>query len=200
MIAYNKNILFKYLIYGWIILFLVIIFSAIMLFAINYYNPNVIKHLFNLIINNMAVAPNTKPGWNAFVEILKNNEVAGFWLILIGLIPIPGLYWLVVIGMGSMLGVILTLSCIKTNFLTAVLEFGIGIMPHGIFEFSAMFLIIGLSSQINNHIYWFIYKRLRQDKRKEKFNWKIILFQYLIISVSLIVIAALIESFITPLI
>lgn len=130
-----------------------------------------------------------------FVFLLKNNLRAVLVTVLLGLVPVIFLAGLSSIATTGSVGIMLAMTKIQGG--DAGLLFLTGIVPHGIVELPAIFLAgsIGIYLSIQT------FKKLFSSHRFEM-NYKQVLKQttrsFLFVVVPMIVIAAVIEAFITP--
>lgn len=130
-----------------------------------------------------------------FFFLLKNNLRAVLITVLLGLIPVVFLASLSSIATTGSVGVMLAMTKVQGG--DAGLLFLTGIVPHGIVELPAIFLAgsIGIYLSIQT------FKKLFTSHRLEM-NYKQVLKQttrsFLFVVVPMIVIAAVIEAFITP--
>ena len=130
-----------------------------------------------------------------FFFLLKNNLRAVLITVLLGLIPVVFLASLSSIATTGSVGVMLAMTKVQGG--DAGLLFLTGIVPHGIVELPAIFLAgsIGIYLSIQT------FKKLFTSHRLEM-NYKQVLKQttrsFLFVVVPMIVVAAVIEAFITP--
>ena len=118
---------------------------------------------------------------------------------IIGMIPIPFLYWISYYLTCASVGLVLGIYAAKLGIGGALAAFVLGILPHGILEMSALIIGVALAAQVNKALRQSI-KRFFADPyyRKSSLDAKAIALQYVCIIIPLIAVAALIEGFVTP--
>ncbi|WP_045627803.1 stage II sporulation protein M, partial [Lacticaseibacillus paracasei] len=72
--------------------------------------------------------------------------------------PIPFLYWISYVVTCASVGLVLGIYAAKLGISGAFGAFVLGILPHGIFEMSAMIVAVALAAQVN--------KALRQSIKR----------------------------------
>lgn len=128
-----------------------------------------------------------------FMAIFMNNWLACVQVILVALIPLP-LYLLTFVVNSAMLGMVAYIT--DETGRGIVKSFVLGILPHGIIELPMIFLAIAVAMKVNNAMYKLIFSK-GQNKQITTEIKKACLQVICIITPGLIV-AALIESYITP--
>lgn len=191
MLKYNQDFLKRYLKWGWLaFISITVIFAGITGYLAHVY-PTAIHSMIKLL---RAILPISGNNTQMFWGILLNNEKATLIILLLALIPIPGFYWLTFIMTSLSVGFVLGVRGAQSGWLLVVKAFVLGILPHGIFEMSALLLVVALAAQLNRGWRNFLFSRQLQ----QPISVKALLLQYLLIVVPLIALAALIEGFITP--
>lgn len=129
------------------------------------------------------------------IGLFLNNSFASLLMFLSGSIPIVIMPFIYVIMNGSIIGVLFAFMAIEGE---PVLELIVkGILPHGIFEIPAILYAASLGSYISLTII----KKLIGGKYKEIKLWdeyKKTFASFLIVVIPLLIIAAIVEGFITP--
>ena len=131
------------------------------------------------------------------------NVISTSSTILFAIIPVPYLYALPAIGTISTMGQVVG-SVVYDKGLVVGLKLAItGILPHGIFEITSYIIVLILAKKTND-ISINILKRIW---KRQHLNYKFIgsllytlLKSFVIYALPLIIIGAIIESFITPII
>lgn len=138
--------------------------------------------------------------WQMFLRIAWHNERAVLIVFVLSLIPVPLLYWLNLVGTAASIGLVLYVNAGQTRVGMLILA---GLVPHGIFEISCFAFALALASQLN----YYIRSRTR-NWRKRRYDWigrlpwwpfiRPLLRWYLMIVVPGLLLAAAIESYVTP--
>lgn len=136
-----------------------------------------------------------------FWAIYTNNVISALMMmamgLFFGLLPIIGLF-----ANGLMLGFILATA--STAGLNPWLVFGAGILPHGIFELSAVFLAAGVGIKLGGLVFRSIGLLFQPSKAERvKNDWYDTLKQFpaaVLLVVVMLLVAGIIESTITPMI
>lgn len=193
MIKERVKIIQKYLKFGWLSFIAIIVIFTILTVQLQHHYPNLVQRL---LVELRQMLPPSSNSFQLFGVILLNNEKAALMILLLALIPIPGIYWLTFLITSISVGFVLGLTVKHGSWLLAVKAFVLGILPHGILEMSALLIAISLAAQLNQHWRQFLFSK----KNFSYFNnsVKSIILQYVIFVVPLIALAAIIESFITP--
>ena len=152
------------------------------------------------VMSNIMIDEPTQ--FDAFVIIFQSNlyncTTAILLGVLLGVVPIYiGIY------NGILMGTVINFSSKMHN---GVIKFILAVLPHGIIEIPIMFISIGIGLRMGSNIISFLRAHLRSDGKK--LDRKIRLMQELKQSIGLYVrwilpgllIAAVIEAYITPLI
>jgi len=135
------------------------------------------------VIKNMVVGE--KMPENIFLFILARNSVVSLLVLGVGIFSYSIWPILVLIFNGAVSGFFVKLQSLLFNrFSFEIWIFGL--LPHGVLELGALFLAAGAS---------FYFRRLRKTGH---FNWAGVMRTYLVVVLPLLVVAALIEAFITP--
>ena len=135
-------------------------------------------------IKNMLVGKEMPE--NIFLFILARNSLVSFMVLVVGIFTYSIWPVLVLIFNGALSGFFVKMQSLLFNrFSFEIWIFGL--LPHGVLELGALFLAAGAS---------FYFRRLRKTGL---FNWAGVMRTYLVIVLPLLVVAALIETFITPL-
>lgn len=173
------------------ILFLVIALLSYVIFKMN---PELLERFIKYMIGS-AEDLLTLKGMPLAVELLKNNVLVIVKSILVGLIPflfVP-LYYLGMDAVG--------LGAFSLFFLqapgTSVLALVMSILPHGIFEFPAIWLSLTLGIYLCRELSKKILKKPTEDLGE---IGKDIASVFVFIILPLLVLAAFLESFVTPVI
>ena len=148
----------------------------------------------NEVFKQLDISP--KPGLNMMVDLFLNNTRATAQIILLGLIPFLFLPIFSFVFNAVIIGAVVGMYPSMGFSITAAL---LGIIPHGIFELPAMIYSMALGIYLNISI---IKKMVSKDKKN--INMKEILLHivksYIFIIIPLLLIASIIEAFITPII
>ncbi|MFA7467174.1 MAG: stage II sporulation protein M [Desulfotomaculaceae bacterium] len=135
------------------------------------------------VIKNMVVGEEMPE--NIFLFILARNSVVSLLVLGLGIFSYSIWPILVLIFNGAVSGFFVKLQSLLFNrFSFEIWIFGL--LPHGVLELGALFLAAGAS---------FYFRRLRKTGH---FNWAGVMRTYLVVVLPLLVVAALIEAFITP--
>lgn len=143
-----------------------------------------IKNKENILINGEISAK----------ELFINNVRASFIMVIVGFIPFLFLPYLGSFANGFIIGVIgKMLSFKKMNLLRA---FVFGILPHGIFEIPALIyaMYLGVTFCLN-----ITKKFLKKDRENFSDLFRKNIMNFIKIVIPLLIIAALIEAYVTPL-
>jgi len=135
------------------------------------------------VIKNVVVGEEMPE--NIFLFILARNSVVSLLVLVVGIFSYSIWPILVLIFNGAVSGFFVKLQSLLFNrFSYEIWIFGL--LPHGVLELGALFLAAGAS---------FYFRRLRKTGH---FNWAGVMRTYLVVVLPLLVVAALIEAFITP--
>ncbi|MBA1392477.1 stage II sporulation protein M [Bombilactobacillus bombi] len=192
MLKYNQTILKRYLKWGWVAFIVISIVFGVLTLSLARNYPHAIHQIMQSLKNIM---PSSTTSTQMFWGILGNNERAALIIMLLSLVPLPGFYWLTFGVTSISVGFVLGVSAITGGMKSAVLAFIVGILPHGIFEMSALLLAVALSAQLNRAWRQFLFQR---RPATNSLQVRKVLGQYILLVVPLIAVAAVIESFITP--
>ncbi|KRK13177.1 membrane protein [Lacticaseibacillus zeae DSM 20178 = KCTC 3804] len=195
-LKYHLNVIGHYLLIGWLIFIVMTILVGLLSYIVMKSNPHFVRGLMSGL---SAKFPGATDNWHAFWAILLNNERVTFTMMLVGMIPIPFLYWISYVVTCASVGLVLGIYAAKLGISGAFGAFVLGILPHGIFEMSAMIVAVALAAQVNKALRQSI-KRFFANPHYEKspLDAKSIAVQYVAIVVPVIAFAAIIEGFITP--
>ncbi len=123
---------------------------------------------------------------NVFLYILGRNALVSFLVLVVGILTYSVWPVLVLLVNGAISGFIVKLqSLLFQRYSFEIWLFGL--LPHGVPELGALFLAAGAT---------FYYRRLRKTG---DFKWSAVMQTYLLVVLPLLVLAAAIETFITPL-
>lgn len=126
--------------------------------------------------------------------LLKNNATASFIIYATGLIPIFIPAALIIVANGAMVGIVF--SMLKISGQGVLVPFLAAIVPHGIFEIPAVVLSASLSFYVSAGII----KRLSNLDYSLRTCLLNSAKTFLLVVVPLLIIAAFVEAFITPVI
>lgn len=136
-----------------------------------------------------------------FIQYVINNGIkVPFQMFILSLIPIPFAYYLPVAFTAVVTGLIFYLPFTpqlqdKMNFINVFLS----ILPHGIIEFFGLIVISAVLYQLNQAIRSHVFKKVNSE-----FGvicaFKKVVTTYCFVAFPLLVVAGLIEAFITPMI
>lgn len=130
-----------------------------------------------------------KSNFELCLHIFFNNLSVSVMIIslffLFGIAPVAAL-----LSNGVMIGVVISYSLTKLSGASIFLA----LIPHGIFEIPAFFLAAGLSLHLSSRFLDYLRKKRRTFKKDIQFALRIILF----IITPLLLIASIIETFLTP--
>ncbi|WP_242651987.1 MULTISPECIES: stage II sporulation protein M [Leuconostoc] len=158
-------------------------------------------------INGITEYLNTKVVTNYssidFLNIIIMNVISTSSIILFSIIPIPYLYVLPALGtistMGQLVGYVVYDKGLFEGLKLAIT----GILPHGIFEMTAYIIVLILAKKTND----ISMNTLKRIWKRQQLNYKFIgsmlydlLKSFVIYVLPVLIVAAIIESFITPII
>lgn len=129
-------------------------------------------------------------------SILKNNLLVALTVIIGGMITI---YFYPVIAMamnGVALGIVLGMSKLSNHLSHPLHDFATSILPHGIFEFPAIFLSCAIGVKLGKANYQKLFKKEMETPYKQV--WKESLLFFICVILPLFIVAAGVEIFITP--
>lgn len=131
--------------------------------------------------------------------LFLNNTRAMLFSLVMGLVPLLFLPYFAIILNGAIIGFVLFLTTVSGESLLAV--FGLGILPHGVTEITAMCLSASLGLHLCKRMTKKLIPALFKDKTEEAFSitLKRTLKTFVFVAFPLIVVSALIEGYITPL-
>ena len=173
------------------ILFVVCTAAGYVVFALN---PSITKKLVNTVTEVYAQSGVIdESGAISFFGILLNNWFAMLFSVLYGLLPFVFLPVLAVVSNGLLVGAMAAYYTINGLSLTLFLA---GILPHGIFEIPALLLAVSLGAALCRNLIWTITRSKKAVPMVEFFTG--ILQTMLLLIFPLILVAAAVESFVTP--
>ncbi|MHB8170506.1 MAG: stage II sporulation protein M [Thermincolia bacterium] len=169
---------------------IIFIFSGLTGYIYVFNNPEVAQTALKFIADKM---PQFQPGQSLFLIILERNSLASLTFIGLGLVTGGALTLVSVLLNGGMVGALLGVFGIEGTISPVKLLF-FGILPHGILEIPAIALAGGLGMRLG--------VKAIQRLSRGGFSFKEQLLEtfitYLFVIIPLLVIAALIESTVTP--
>lgn len=192
MIKEKQKILQQYLKWGWLAFIVITVVFTLLTIQLQRQQPQLVRQL---LIEIRQILPPSRNSVQLFGAILLNNEKVALMILFLALIPIPGIYWLTFLATSSSVGLVLGLTVKNGSWFLAVKAFVLGILPHGIIEMSALLIAVALAAQLNQQWRRFLFSKKHNH---DNTSLKSILLQYVILVVPLIAVAAVIESFITP--
>lgn len=184
------------LIGGWLAVLSV---TAVVYGVLSWTHPEIkgLDHLLQQAFRN--IRPTT--GWALVWQIMRHNEVAALVVILIGLLPLPFLYWYNLILTAGSIGLVLYLAQMQGQAVGHLIL--TGLLPHGLIEISCLALAGGIASQLNYYV-----RSRSENWRRHQNDWvgqlplrpflTALGRQYLHIVVPGLVLAAVIEGLVTP--
>jgi uncharacterized membrane protein SpoIIM required for sporulation len=131
------------------------------------------------------------------LHYLKNNVSLLILLFLVGLIPLYVGSFLIFLPNALLLGVVMGISKIERD--SAFTDVLVTIGPHGITEFLSIFTAAALSLYLSHTVT----RKIFSTKRKEIFfqaNFRRAFMFFLSVSIPLMVISAILETYVTPII
>ncbi|MGY3743588.1 stage II sporulation protein M [Leuconostoc inhae] len=138
-----------------------------------------------------------------FLNIIIMNVISTGSIILFAIIPVPYLYALPAIGTISTMGQVVGYVVYDKGLVVGLKLAITGILPHGILEITSYIIVLILAKKTND-ISINILKRIW---KRQHLNYKFIgsllytlLKSFVVYTLPLLIIAAIIESFITPII
>src|SRR5699024_2065396 len=157
-------------------------------------SDEVVQKVIDEFLNNLGHVFNEDMTINAFA-LFYNNLRASFIMMIIGWIPFIFLPYLTLGINGVLIGIALRMSKIAgTNPFRTILT---GLLPHGIFEIPALLIAFLLGVFICKNITSRIFKKKYYSfKTVFKFTIK----EFIIKVIPLLIIAAIVETYITPVI
>ncbi|WAA12141.1 stage II sporulation protein M [Fervidibacillus halotolerans] len=174
---------------------LVFIFSGVSSYFLLLNERSVIEELMGKVVDifeekNM-LEPDITSGEIA-LKLFVNNFLASLFVFLSGFIPIFIPAFLIIFLNGALIGVLF--AYLKINGIALEPMLFAGILPHGIFEIPALVLAGALAFSISKGMY----KKLTNSEFRLRLLLKNTFITFLSVCVLLLVIAALIEAFLTP--
>lgn len=131
------------------------------------------------------------------LELIQNNVEACVIGIVLGFIPIIIFPYLSTAFNGMIIGVVLRLWVEGGNSLMSAIV--LGLLPHGITELTAMFLSTGMGSFASISILRMIFRKRKEGSPTLKELCKMIGMSFATVVIPLLVISAVIEAYVTPL-
>lgn len=193
---WRRRYLWRALVGGWLAVLLI---AAGVYGLFSWTHPEIkgLDHLLQQAFRN--ITPTT--GWPLVWQILRHNELAALVVILVGLIPLPFLYWYNLTLTAGSIGLVLYLAQMQHQVLGHLIL--TGLLPHGLIEISCLTLAGGIASELNYYI-----RSRSENWRRHQNDWvgqlplrpflTALGRQYLLIVVPGLVLAAVIEGLITP--
>ncbi len=154
-------------------------------------NPDASEKLLEMLKDTLGSITALNP-FERMLEIFKNNVRTSFIALLGGLVVgiIP--FFIVVIN-GAVLGILVELFLRRQGVFFVIA----GILPHGIIELPMVLISVGIGFRLGHFAYLSI--TLQKTMHELLYELKHGVFFYIKIVVPLLLLAALIESYVTPL-
>ncbi|MFB4213384.1 stage II sporulation protein M [Shouchella sp. JSM 1781072] len=141
--------------------------------------------------------------WERFWLYVVNNGVyVPMQMFLFALIPIPFLYVFNLVSTSISVGLVLYLPMALRSEELVFSDILMGIVPHIFVEFLGFCLVASLLYQLNRSITRWLTNLFRKEKKEQVSIWKnmkMFFLGYLVLVLPVLVFAAVIEAFITPL-
>jgi len=170
------------------------ILTAVLAYIYFLYHPEQAQSVFAKLAEILRSKIPLQSGFNQALAIFINNSVGSFLSLFLGLIPFLFLPVLSILTNGTAMGIVSAVSAAQGIDPFKVF---ISIAPHGLLELPALFYAAGLGIYISREI---IKHLFFPESVKESFTslLKQIFTTFITVVLPLLLIAALIESFITP--
>jgi len=170
------------------------ILTAVIAYIYFLYHPEQAQSVFAKLAEILRRKIPLQSGFKQALAIFINNSMGSFLALFLGLIPFLFLPVLSIISNGTAMGIVSAVSA--TQGLNPFKVF-ISIAPHGLLELPALFYAAGLGIYISREIIKYLFF---QEYVREPFIplIKKIVITFIVVILPLLMIAALIESFITP--
>lgn len=182
----------RFILPGTVVFFIAIIILA-HAFILN--NPELQNELMNYIRDNVVGDISLDGGMITAADLFRNNILACLVTVVIGLVPFLFLPVVSLFMNAAVLGVLGAVYQYRGMSVAGMYLFGI--MPHGLFEFPA--LLISMAMGI--HLCYCLVKRICEGRYNRGIVAKALancLRTYMLLIVPLLVVAALIEANLTP--
>lgn len=180
----------------WIIM-VVSLLIAVVFYLLIVQNPQTVKELFTTLAQAFDAKGIKSDGTSThfFWSIFKNNAQATFLSVLIGIIPLIILPAFSAVVTISTISILFASVAIQNKPWIDILVYGI--LPHGIIEMIAIFLSgsVGIFLSVTVFCRLFSPNRHRYSIRKAGFQS---LKTYILVILPLVLLAALIEGYVTP--
>jgi len=170
------------------------ILTAILAYLYFLYHPEQAQSAFGKLAEILKRKIPIQPGFKQVLALFINNSVGSFLSLFLGLVPFLFLPVLSIISNGAALGIV---SAVSTTQGLNPFKVFISIAPHGLLELPALFYAAGLGIYLSREI---IKHLLFQEYVREPFIplVKKVFITFIGVILPLLLLAALIESFITP--
>ena len=180
------------------------ILTAVLAYIYFLYHPEQAQSVFAKLAEILRRKIPLQSGFKQALAIFINNSMGSFLALFLGLIPFLFLPVLSIISNGTAMGIVSAVS--STQGIDPFKVF-ISIAPHGLLELPALFYAAGLGIYISREI--FIHLFFSESSKKPFFSpenirepfiplVKKVFITFVSVILPLLMIAALIESFITP--
>lgn len=171
------------------------ILTAVLAYIYFLYHPEQAQSVFAKLAEILRRKIPLQSGFKQALAIFINNSMGSFLALFLGLIPFLFLPALSIISNGTAMGIV---SAVSTTQGLNPFKVFISIAPHGVLELPALFYAAGLGIYISREI---IKHLFFQEYIGESFITlvKKIVITFMGVIIPLLLVAALIESFITPL-
>lgn len=168
--------------------------TAVLAYIYFLYHPEQAQSVFAKLAEILRRKIPLQSGFKQTIAIFINNSMGSFLALFLGLIPFLFLPALSIISNGTAMGIV---SAVSTTQGLNPFKVFISIAPHGVLELPALFYAAGLGIYISREI---IKHLFFPESVKESFTslLKQIFTTFITVVLPLLLIAALIESFITP--
>ncbi|MBN2245620.1 MAG: stage II sporulation protein M [Candidatus Aminicenantes bacterium] len=168
--------------------------TAVLAYIYFLYHPEQAQSVFAKLAEILRRKIPLQSGFKQAIAIFINNSMGSFLALFLGLVPFLFLPILSIISNGTAMGIVSAVSAAQGLNPSKIF---ISIAPHGLLELPALFYAAGLGIYISREI---IKHLLFQEYVREPFIPLIrkIIITFLAVILPLLLIAALIESFITP--
>ncbi|GAK07974.1 stage II sporulation protein M [Geomicrobium sp. JCM 19038] len=180
-------------------------FLSILMILITFISVALISPDFNSLFNTLessSTDSNISP-WERFITYIANNGIyVPLQMLLFALIPIPFLYVINLASSSFSVGLALYLPVSIQSEELLFSDVLIGIVPHFIFEFLGFCIAASLLYQLNKTIIRSLTILFRNNKKENGSivdNLKNFLKGYFILVLPILIFAAVVEAFITPL-
>lgn len=155
--------------------------------------PDVVHQLMEIVSHIFSMKALQVDGKLSAMGILTNNLRTSGLLVLLGLIPFLFLPILGLVENACVIGIIMAGTALKGASLEALAA---GLIPHGIFELPALILSTGMGSLLCMEVIRTLLRRKREKNFLQTLS-EICRF-FLLIVLPLLVVAAVIETYVSP--